>query len=107
MLRVVLGTRAAQLSEELDHGVFGDAGHANGGADAVALDEGGHNPDALFGAQAIHTDQLCLTAHACQAQLVSLPWIWWAFPPDAQSHLWRAWYPADAKSRVRPWGFEP
>jgi hypothetical protein len=53
---LVLGARPAEVHQQLDHGVLGRAGHADGGADRVALDQAGNDAGSFLGAQSVHTD---------------------------------------------------
>jgi len=45
----------ANIHEQLDHGVFSNASHADCGPDAVSLNEARNDPHAAFGDQSVHT----------------------------------------------------
>jgi hypothetical protein len=53
-LALVLLAGRPKLDEELDHGVLGNASHADGGADRIALDEGRDHLGPLGVAQLVH-----------------------------------------------------
>ena len=57
-LILVGDARLPDLPPQLHDGVLGDVRHAGGGADAAALDQGGHDLDSLLGAE-----HVCHTRH--------------------------------------------